>query len=93
MLYGDTFLFSVLPFAAGFISSPPIYGQAIIVQQFARMAIWKPKWRRLRVIPVVIQRFVRGHLARCGFVSAKRLRYIAEYRRVWYVYIIAVLPQ
>ncbi|CAM9674386.1 unnamed protein product, partial [Discosporangium mesarthrocarpum] len=28
------------------------------------MAIWRPKWLRFRVIPPVIQRYVRGHLAR-----------------------------
>eukprot|EP00903_Cladosiphon_okamuranus_P016531 g15251.t1 len=50
--------------------------QTIVAQSFARLAIWRPKWCRFRVIPPVIQRFVRGHLAR---QKARRMR-TARYR-------------
>ncbi|CAM9759100.1 unnamed protein product [Scytosiphon promiscuus] len=50
--------------------------QTIKAQSFARLAIWRTKWCRFRVIPPVIQRFVRGHLAR---QKARRMR-VAHYR-------------
>ena len=45
--------------------------QTIVAQSFARMTIWRPKWCRFRVIPPVIQRFVRGHLARYVWINLK----------------------
>lgn len=38
--------------------------QTIVIQRFARMAMWRLKWLRFKVIPPVIQRYVRGYLAR-----------------------------
>jgi IQ calmodulin-binding motif len=46
----------------------------VTLQSFARMAVWAPKWRRLRPIPVILQRHVRGHLARVRVTALRRAR-------------------
>jgi IQ calmodulin-binding motif len=49
----------------------------ITLQSFARMAVWAPKWRRLRPIPIILQRHMRGHLARLRVAALLRARYRA----------------
>jgi IQ calmodulin-binding motif len=49
----------------------------ITLQSFARMAVWAPKWRRLRPIPIILQRHMRGHLARVRVAALLRSRYRA----------------
>eukprot|EP00752_Nemacystus_decipiens_P001572 g1533.t1 len=59
--------------------------QTIVAQSFARLAIWRPKWCRFRVIPPVIQRFVRGHLARQKARRMREARYRALEVTMWKV--------